>query len=504
MSMTRDKMLDRLKALPGARLDELIFTFQVNDIIPANVAATQRAIHLIRAIESLGPDAWQRLEDELVRLTQGRRAENTDTDSEQAADDAPSAPDRTGSSADEAAQSQNAAPGDPAAQEQSATAESPHASSSSFPRMLTHRALPIGAVFVLPIVVFLLWPAGDPVSIGQVLKENGFVELKPPSTLVPPGTWVNVLSSEPMHLGIICPPETSLGLRDEEQLRDSTSISMQMTSSLRSEFSLGSKAVESLKSGGEFEDVASISFQLANVRLLEIPDDVVIGGLQERVGSCRDAIRFRVQQGDAVTMIKSVLMADADYKVTFSRELSSESQVKMRRRLALEMDLRMKRDESGVARITGRNLIWGVREDRALALKGLGLPATGGTGSEENALPDDSTVGTISLDQQKRREFPSDETVIAHSVEPIRQTSPMACWATVCAMMWSWKTEEPQTPAQAVASLGSPWDDYYLEDAGLPPGEEQAFADACGMNTLPPANYTIDAWVEMMSTHGPL
>ena len=437
---------------------------------------------MIRAIEAMEPDAWKRLEDELVRLSQGPDSEKSDSTTAPMLDD-------TDTSVK------------PAKQE-----DSTGAGRSQFPGWLTSPALPVVILFVLPIAVFLLWPGGAPVplSIGHVLKENGFIELKPPSTLVPPGTWVKVLNSEPTHLGIICPPKTALGLTGEEHLRDSESVSLQMTSSLRGEFDLGSEALESLKNRSEFADIASISFQLGNIRLVEIPDDVVIGGLPDRVQTCREAIRFRTEKGEVVTMIKSVLIADADYTVTFTRELSSDSQADLRRRLALEMDLRLKKDESGVRRMTGRSLIWGVREDRALALKGLGLPATGGTGAVENALPAGATVSTITMEQQKRREFLPGETVIALPVEPIRQTSPMGCWATVCAMMWSWKTGEPTTPAQAVASLGTPWDDFYLEDAGLPPGQERAFADASGMSTLPPANYTIDAWVEMLTTHGPL
>jgi len=51
--------------------------------------------------------------------------------------------------------------------------------------------------------------------------------------------------------------------------------------------------------------------------------------------------------------------------------------------------------------------------------------------------------------------------------------------------------------------MGSPWDDFYVEDAGLPAGKERAFVQAAGMETKPPANYTIAAYVQMLREHGP-
>ena len=61
MSIGRQELLDRLKALPDARLAELIFVFKLDDTIAKNVASTERAIELIKAVESQGPEAYARL-----------------------------------------------------------------------------------------------------------------------------------------------------------------------------------------------------------------------------------------------------------------------------------------------------------------------------------------------------------------------------------------------------------------------------------------------------------
>ena len=62
MSINRGEMLDRLKAWPEAGLAELIFRFNLIDSIASKTASTERAIALIKAVESIGPDAWLRLE----------------------------------------------------------------------------------------------------------------------------------------------------------------------------------------------------------------------------------------------------------------------------------------------------------------------------------------------------------------------------------------------------------------------------------------------------------
>jgi hypothetical protein len=63
VSLNRNDMLHRLKALPGSRLAELVFHFRLGDTVPGPpTPKTERAIALIEAIESLSPDAWQELE----------------------------------------------------------------------------------------------------------------------------------------------------------------------------------------------------------------------------------------------------------------------------------------------------------------------------------------------------------------------------------------------------------------------------------------------------------
>ena len=364
----------------------------------------------------------------------------------------------------------------------------------------------IALVILLPmaaVICFRLRSEGD-VSIGETLSQNGFVELKPPSTLVPPGTWVTVLNTDPFHVGIICLPEGSLGLVGTDQLRESPSADAELISKLSGSFDLGAKAMEELKGESKFSEVRTISFQLKNIRIIELPDDVVIGQLQQRTQCCRDGIRFRLDGEMPVSMIKSVLIADVDYRVEFDRELESGTEADLRKQLALKLDLRLDADEDGSSSLVGRDLIWGIREDARLAKIGLGLPATGGADDGTDVLSGKGAVTRISLPEPKRKTFPLDDAAVSHDVPSLRQTSAMSCWAAAYAMMKSWKDRSPLSEKAAVADLGDPWVDYYLKDTGLPGGKEREFVGAVGMESKPPANYMIKAYVQMLREHGPL
>ena len=363
----------------------------------------------------------------------------------------------------------------------------------------------IALVILVPVAIFIfvrLQKFEDGGSIGEILSQNGFVELKPPSTLVPPGTWVRVLSTNPLHLGVVCPPETALGLDGTNLLLYSSSADTETISKLSSSFDLGAKALAKVKGESKFSEVKIISLYLKNIRVIELPDDVVMQGLQKRAPHCREAIRFRIEEMKPVSMIKSVLIADVYYRVEFNRELGSGTEANLKKQLAMELDLRMDVGEDGSSSLVGRNLIWGIREDPQLAKAGLGLPATGGANDGTAVLTSKGAVTKISLPE--RRKFAQGKTVVSYDVTPLRQSSAMSCWATVYTMMKSWKVKSALSVNSVVANIGGPWDDYYLKDTGLPGGKEKAFVEVVGMKSKPPANYTIAAYIQMLHGNGPL
>lgn len=435
----------------------------------------------------------------------------------------------------------------------------------------------IALVILVPAAVFLAakyFYFTEPECIDNIVAEYGFVPIQPPSTLAQPGTWVTVSKEKPLQVGVLCPAESALGPGLDQRLLPSPSVEQQFTARLGSSYSLGAKALQQLKGKVAFKQVRNISFRLVNVRCVEIPDDLVFERLKQRTADCQQAIVLRMNLSEPVSMIKAVLIADMEYQVEFEKQLDAGSEAEIRKKLALELNLRLADTSGGTRRMVGKSLIWGVREDSRLARVGLALPPAGGRGpasvgggeyhAEKSSGPPSTSAGgssgeigsghraessggiipesgsgppcasgsssqsmsgsgpapggggggapavlagkgavtEIKMLDNRARDLPA--KIAAYDVTPLRQGSAMDCWATVYAMMKSWKDKKPYPVNQVVSGLGEPWVDYYLEDRGLPAGKEKPFVQAAGLQTKPPANYTQAAYIQMLREHGPL
>ena len=62
MTIDRDAMLKRLKGLPDSKLSEIIFAFELEDTIVQASTSAERAMVLIRAVQALDNEAWNKLE----------------------------------------------------------------------------------------------------------------------------------------------------------------------------------------------------------------------------------------------------------------------------------------------------------------------------------------------------------------------------------------------------------------------------------------------------------
>lgn len=90
---------------------------------------------------------------------------------------------------------------------------------------------------------------------------------------------------------------------------------------------------------------------------------------------------------------------------------------------------------------------------------------------------------------------PKTKTVIA-------QQTTMGCWATVYAMMRSWRDQKSYAPATAVALVDQKYRTIFDDNTGLPPSEFGPFIAAAGMSVEPMQNRTIAAWEKMLRTYG--
>lgn len=111
---------------------------------------------------------------------------------------------------------------------------------------------------------------------------------------------------------------------------------------------------------------------------------------------------------------------------------------------------------------------------------------------------------SIEESETNRRDFRSASAHIRLDVVPIKQDSENRCWATVYAMMLSWKIGRQVSPQSAVAALGAPYTGYFADDKGLPGGQERPFVSASGLHALPPASYPLTDFRRLLRTKGPV
>ena len=332
-------------------------------------------------------------------------------------------------------------------------------------------------------------------TLGALLDEHGFVELRPPSTLFMPGTVVSVVQEDPLRLRTICLPSEAFGPESREGVRWSNSADVDMDRVLGAEFGIGESGLRQLKAEGGIDSVRGVVFKLRNVKVAEMPD-------AQRSEECRDAIAGRLEAGDEVSVVRAVFVADAEYAVTFRAGVNAEGRARATKSLALALQAVIQGNT--LRRLVGKQLVWGLDEDSSLVKIGSSLPATGRAKRDRKPIlrgrgPITELERNVLLPAVNGKEI--SEFV---DVPPMMQRTPMGCWATVYAMMKSWCDNLEWSVGDAVGELGEEYVSYFVEDTGLPGGAEIVFVQDAQMVAEPPANYTLEAYADMLRRYGPL
>lgn len=371
------------------------------------------------------------------------------------------------------------------------------------------RSLMVGALVFLLVcaasLYALLRPTPpQPAPIEPILAGSRFTELRPPSTLLAPGTWVQVLKRDPLHLSIICGPNDALGLSKNAVLPASDSILVEIKEKLSPTFSLGADFVNTLTASADGRGVRSVTFSLKNIKLVEIDDKTVMEGFKNRSNACKDAIQYRYDKSDSASMIKSVLVADVEYTVSFSGDISADVRAEIAEEAGAKLSAKISSSDENATHLVGSQLVWGTRDDSKLAAFGYGHTATGGVDDDRSLLKNSGPIVNVTIDQSVRRVPEGKATFASADVTPLRQSTSMGCWATVYAMLRSWRDNRTWSVDEAVELLGPYYASLYKKNVGLPGGGEATFVKDAGMVAEPPANYSMRGFVDMLTEYGPL
>lgn len=93
---------------------------------------------------------------------------------------------------------------------------------------------------------------------------------------------------------------------------------------------------------------------------------------------------------------------------------------------------------------------------------------------------------------------------ISGNIPLLKQEKIKGCWATVATMLMSWKQGKALTVTEAMGSVGAKYLQIYNDDIGLSSSEKPAFISAINMQGEPPANYTLQQYIDWVNTYGPL
>lgn len=361
------------------------------------------------------------------------------------------------------------------------------------------------AALVAAMVAFVFLGGPDNQDLKRLLADNGFIELRPPSMLVQPGTWVEVQKRNPLRLATVCSPQSALGLT-KEQLLQSASANTSLTRSFDGSYDIGLEALNLGNFATKSKIVQSVELRLSKVRLIELADDEIFKSLPRRDPACAEAIRARLENNpDTLTMIDTVLIADAEYRFTFKGDADAGARSQLVDAVATKAGLSIGAQRSDSSVLIGRDLVWGVKDDRFMASQGSGLPSTGSApAAERSLLKGAGAIEAIESGPQARRSFDKLASQIRYDVPLLKQPTSMSCWATVFAMMAGWKLGKQVTIEEALATLGPPYTTFFERDLGLPGGRERAFVAIAGMRAMPPASYPLTTFRRLLRDKGPV
>jgi len=178
-------------------------------------------------------------------------------------------------------------------------------------------------------------------------------------------------------VGVICPASEAFGPDLAANLSISSSASSKEIASMTGSFSLGASAMDQIKGDLNSNAIKNITVTLSNVRLIELPDSAVFKLLGKHSDSCSKAISFRLKNHQKISIIKSVIQADASYRVAFTGGVDAKTRLQITDRLAASMGLHLNGKSEDT--FQANDLYWGVRDDESLAavLSSPSPPATG-------------------------------------------------------------------------------------------------------------------------------
>jgi hypothetical protein len=118
--------------------------------------------------------------------------------------------------------------------------------------------------------------------------------------------------------------------------------------------------------------------------------------------------------------------------------------------------------------------------------------------------PGSSMTSTSSATTSRAAPAPTIDYTVPNKMFPMAQPKTMACWATSGAILASWKDKRAVPTDEFVSRLSEEFRLIYDTNAGLMPADQPELMKKAKLRQELPQSYTVDAWLSMLKSYGPL
>jgi hypothetical protein len=203
-------------------------------------------------------------------------------------------------------------------------------------------------------------------DLSKTIKEMGHQELRPPTTLTPPGTIIVIRGEAPIEVAVVCTQDEVV--KSGNVLRSPTQ-SVTLAEKTKTSFRLGAEYLGAYGVDMKVSHLEGVSLTLAKAEVQEIPDSALPAALRNLGADCKEAIRVRREHNRTVGLIKSVLKANVVYTLEFDDEVDASGRATILSQLAVKLGGSV--DSSRASTIQGEGLYWGILTDTDFRLPGL-------------------------------------------------------------------------------------------------------------------------------------
>ncbi len=197
-------------------------------------------------------------------------------------------------------------------------------------------------------------------SLDRSISQIGYTPIRPPQTIVAPGSIIRVTSARPLKVATLCTPASAYTSALKVEVSDAATYKWSQT--IKSSFDLEAKYKDLINAELGQRSVRSVDMTLANGKVLVLPDveisRAVIAGATDP--ACQHTVAYWRGRNVPLSIVSEVLQADVTFTIIFESDVSADVQAKITKDIAPKLlaNVGIITDNT----VQGEALFWGVRD----------------------------------------------------------------------------------------------------------------------------------------------